>query len=211
VRVRTDSTKATPAAARRRCPTGSAAHGCVSVFFAYTTREPARGRAPLPRSGEVLQQRERILAQGGGLLDQDSNPKHRAGPLEQLEADPVAHHGHDVEKGWRETLALRMRGPNKPLGDVVEGLPRPTIDIVAFPGDQKLDPPRFSAPRYDLLDVLAVWQQRPFSGTCNGFGLDSVGYRFFSYRLFPEVHQISPCLPCSSAPAQRPPRCLDLL
>ena len=41
----------------------------------------------------------------------------------------------------RETLALRMKGPNKPLGDVVEGLPRPTIDIVAFPGDQKLDPP----------------------------------------------------------------------
>ena len=76
---------------------------------------------------------------------------------------PVAHLGHDVQKGWRETLALRMKGPNKPLGDVVEGLSRPTIDIVAFPGDQKLDPPSSLPPRDDLLDVLAVLQQRPFS------------------------------------------------
>ena len=56
-----------------------------------------------------------------------------------------------------------MKGPNKPLGDVVEGLSRPTIDIVAFPGDQKLDPPSSLPPRDDLLDVVALWQQRPFS------------------------------------------------
>ena len=45
----------------------------------------------------------------------------------------------------------------------VEGLSRPTIDIVAFPGDQKLDPPSSLPPRDDLLDVVALWQQRPFS------------------------------------------------
>ena len=124
----------------------------------------------------------RILAQGG-LLDQDSNPKHRAGPLEQLEADPVAHLGHDVEKGWRETLALRMKGPNKPLRDVVEGLSRPTIDIVAFPGDQKLDPPRSLPPRDDLLDVLALWSNGRFRPRpdLRRVWLDSVRYRFFCH------------------------------
>ena len=68
---------------------------------------------------------------------------------------------------------LRMKGPNKPLGDVVEGLPRPTIDIVAFPGDQKLDPPSSLPPRDDLLDVLALWSNgrfRPRPRTCGGFG-----------------------------------------
>ena len=56
-----------------------------------------------------------------------------------------------------------MKGPNKPLGDVVEGLPRPTIDTVVFPSGQKLDPPSPLPPRDDLLDVVALWQQKPLS------------------------------------------------
>ena len=79
-------------------------------------------------------------------------------------------------------MALRMKGPNKPLRDVVEGLSRPTIDIVAFPGDQKLDPPRSLPPRDDLLDVVALWQQRPFSAP-PGPAAVLVGFREISIFL----------------------------
>ena len=79
-------------------------------------------------------------------------------------------------------MALRMKGPNKPLRDVVEGLSRPTIDIVAFPGDQKLDPPSSLPPRDDLLDVVALWQQRPFSAP-PGPAAVLVGFREISIFL----------------------------